>query len=102
MDERGNEYGFKPKYHFGDRVRIWVVYKRPVGTVTAVVDPNTFPIKYMVRYTYEDGREFHEEFEADQLTLFDKRFDTDCNCNARDNRATRHDRWCSRVSTRTW
>lgn len=91
----GNEYGAAPKYQVGDRVRLWMVYKNPVGTVTSIVDVNAFPISYNVNYIYEDGREFTEPHESQNLTLVERSSKFFCNCHSN---TDFHSTWCNRYN----
>lgn len=92
-DPKVNQYGISVRYEIGDRVRVWPVFKRPVGTIEAVVDPNAYPIKYLVRYTYcEDNRIYVEEYSSQDLTLVDKRYSTTCNCQSV---SGTHAKWCN-------
>lgn len=93
---KGNEYGVKPKYDAGDRVKIWLIYKNPIGIVEAVADENSFPMKFRVRYNYpETGTEFVEDFEAQDLTLIERKYTwAACNCGTE---SGKHSRWCNRV-----
>ena len=91
MRKKPNEYGEVPKYEVDDRVRVWPIFKRPVGTVTAVFHEKV-PISYLVRYRYEDGRVFEEEFVGVDLTLFEKYMFAKCNCHTH---TWEHQTWCS-------
>ena len=96
--KKPNEFGLVPKYDVDDRVRVWPVFKRPVGTVTAIVDPNAAPIMYMVRYLYTDGRVFEEPYEGSDLTLVERSSAGKCNCSTV---TWDHKAWCN-VTYKRW
>lgn len=90
-----NSYGAEIFFEPGDSVRIWKVYKRPVGTIERVSKPDDFPIKYLVRYRYFDGTMYEEEFESIELTLVERFRNFGCNC---ESVTDRHADWCNRTS----
>jgi hypothetical protein len=93
-DSKPNDYGVSARFEVGDRVRVWRILKSPAGTVEKIIDADKFPIKYEVRYMYLDGTYFTEVFDANELTLIDRRWDsTSCNCQTS---ANEHLRWCNR------
>ena len=94
-NQKPNEYGQTPLYEVGDTVKVWPIFKNPVGTVERVVDENAFPIKYVVRYRYHDGDVYVEEFAADDLTLVERIDKHYCNCKTT---SDRHSAWCNRYN----
>jgi hypothetical protein len=85
-----------PKYEVGDEVRIWAVFKHPVGTVQSV-NKSQSPVKYLVQYTYHDGTVLVESFEPQDLTLHRKygfRFLSLCECGG--SSTNTHSHWCPR------
>lgn len=95
MDNK-REFGSVPKYEVGDSVKVWAVFKGPIGTVERVID-ESFPIKYTVRYIYCDGRLFTETFEPHELTLVERRHKFDCSCGSN---SDMHSDWCNK--NRVW
>ncbi len=89
---KGNEYGLRPIYDVGDTVRIWPIYKNPIGTVEAIVDVDSFPIKYRVSYRYFEGGSYSEIFEECDLTLMERRWSYGCNCKTH---SEMHAMWCT-------
>lgn len=87
-----NEYGSTILYEVGDRVRVWQVFKRPVGTIVGIVDSESFIVKYAVQYQYVDGATYTEEFESNHLTLFERKWSFHCNC---ETVSGRHTSWCN-------
>lgn len=83
-------------YEIGDEVKIWVVFKNPVGTVRERANPGEYPAKYVVQYRYEDGSYFTETFDAEDLTLIKRHalsFKIGCECGSN---GTGHSHWCPR------
>lgn len=100
MNPKGNEYGKLPLYEPGDTVKVWPIYKNPIGTIKRIVSPDTFPIKYLVEYQYHEGGWYTEEFEEGDLTLQEKKHSWDCNCKTG---SERHATWCNRYNrTARW
>ena len=96
MKRKGNEYGQTPQYEEGDKVRVWPIFKNPIGTIKEVVDADSFPIKYLVHYQYFKGGTYTEVFDECDLTLFERGQwnHSKCNCQTiTDNHAT----WCNVV-----
>src|SRR6185436_2085409 len=91
-----NDFGVSPLYKIGDRVRIWPIFKNPIGRIESVVDWNSFPIKYSVRYEYPGEGFFTETFESGDLTLVERAYDFYCNC---ETVSGRHTDWCNRGPT---
>lgn len=88
------------KYDIGDRVRIWAVYKHPIGTVMNVIEGEGCPTLYEINYLYEDGREFTEVFEKWQLGLYERSSKgfNHCNCGlAFTNSGGKHSSWCRKA-----
>lgn len=94
---KGNEYGKLPQYEPGDSVRIWPIHKNPIGLIERIVDADSFPIKYMIRYTYFEGGTFLEQFGEDDLTLYERRSTWGCNCKTC---SERHSDWCNTIYNR--
>lgn len=95
----GNDFGEKVKFEVGDKVKIWRIFRNPVGTVEAVrVDPEKKPIFYLVKYIYPDhGTEYVEEFESSELTLHTRRstmYSQVCECGSDKFKSPRHSTWC--------
>jgi hypothetical protein len=96
VDAKNNPYGINAQYEVGDVVRIWKILKHPKGVIKSVVDPMAFPIKYWIRYTYFDGSEWEECFDATDITMVERRYDSwKCNCQTG---SEHHERWCNRFS----
>ena len=91
--KKANEYGRAPLYNIGDRVRVWPVHKNPVGSIESITDPESFPIKYQVKYQYDGGDVYTEEYGEDDLTLVERWQTWDCNCLTE---SGYHAIWCSR------
>lgn len=89
-----DDFGVVFKYDVGDKVRVWRVYKSPVGTIDSIVDENAHPIVYVVRYIYEDNRlEYVEKFESQDLTLVERKYGSyRCNCKTG---SGNHASWCN-------
>lgn len=99
MGKKINEFGHIIKYGIGDRVRIWAIFKYPVGTVQNIVDVDSVPIKYVVKYTYEDtGIQYIEEFESPDLTLVKKSdlLNIRCSCGVDEVGHQIHEDWCQK------
>lgn len=99
QDPKSNEYGMVPKYEVGDEVKIWLIYKNPTGVVESIVDPNAFPIKYVVRYRYFTGDVYVEAFNQDDLTLVKRKFNFYCSCQTV---TDKHATWCNKYNTLGW
>lgn len=93
---KGNEYGQKPQYTVGDRVRIWPIHRNPIGTIEKIVDAESFPIKYLIRYEYFAGGWYTEQFDEGDLTLYERIYTYNCNCQTG---SERHATWCNRYNT---
>lgn len=99
-NSKGNDYGQKPHYDLGDKVRVWPIFKNPIGTIEAVVDPESFPIKYLVRYDYFEGGTYTEKFDECDLTLYEKRLGAyTCNCRTG---SEHHTTWCNQHNKLRW
>ncbi len=71
-DPKENSYGVRQEYEVGDTVKVWSIFKNPIGTIERIVEFDAFPIKYVVRYTYEDtGIIYTEKFDSTDLTLME-------------------------------
>jgi hypothetical protein len=92
---KGNEYGVKPKYDVGDKVKVWPIFKNPIGVIESIVDENAFPMKFMVKYVYPDtGTTYIEPFESQDLTLIERRYvGFGCNCGTE---SGKHSNWCNK------
>jgi len=96
--EDANEFGERVKFKVGDKVKVWKVFKNPVGSVEKVtIDPEKKPIFYSVKYTYPDtGTEYTEEFESSDLTLHEKEamlYQRKCECGGEASGGW-HSHWC--------
>lgn len=85
--KKENDYGEVIKYEIGDEVRVWPIFKNPVGKVEGIQIPeHSKTVKYQVKYAYPDtGTEYSEIFESNDLTLFKKHnnaYATHCECGA--------------------
>ena len=83
--------GEKPFYHIGDTVRIWRVYKNPIGRVQYISEKDGQFI-YRVSYEYHDGRYFAEDFESTDLALVERASKDHCNCGSN---SKKHQVWCN-------
>lgn len=92
MRDRKEKREYDPRYSIGDKVRIWKVFKNPVGKIRAV-DAESTPIKYLVSYEYHEGGWYEEIFEENDLTLHSKLDDWYCNCKSV---TGIHLRWCNK------
>lgn len=97
-DSGDKPYGVRPKFEIGDEVKVWPVYKRPIGTIQGVVNPGKFPIKFTVLYTYDDGRVIQETFESEDLTLHrrhEAKYSKICECGTT---SSGHSSWCPKFT----
>ena len=97
-DPKDTLNGVPPKYDYGDEVKVWPVFKRPVGTIQGVANPGQFPTKYIVQYTYDDGRVIVENFESGDLTLhrkYEAKYSAVCECGST---SSRHSHWCPKFN----
>ena len=91
-DAKGNEYGQSPLYEVGDRVKVWPILQNPIGTVERIENPDSFPIKYLIRYQYWEGGTYLEIFDECDLTLHERRYNFGCNCYST---SGVHEKWCN-------
>jgi hypothetical protein len=97
-DPRDSPFGVLPKFDIGDEVKVWPVFKRPIGTVQGVANPGQSPTKFTVQYTYEDGRVISEAFLASDLTLhrrFASKYAAVCECGST---SSGHSAWCPKFN----
>lgn len=96
---KGNEYGQLPLYDVGDTVKVWPIYKNPIGTIKQIISADTFPIKYLVEYQYFKGGWYTETFDEGDLTLCERRSQWGCNCKTN---SDVHATWCNRYNSKRW
>jgi hypothetical protein len=89
MSKNQTQSGFS--YEVGDRVRIWTIFKQPVGSIQKITEEGSLK-KYEVYYVYHDGRYFTDVFDFVDLTLVDRLYNWDrCTCGSN---SEKHSDYC--------